>query len=374
MVSRLSEHSKIWSYGSAPTSTFLNFNKSKTNQNQKQKQPKMSRIATIFAALFSLAAASDSRADYESKFYAWMAQHNVKPVTGEAFVHFLENFISNDKIIEAHNAGNSTFTLGHNQFSHMNIQEWQEFVGRGLVNKPIIEVNEIHEAPVDLSAVPTSVDWVVSGAVTGVKDQGQCGSCWSFSASGALEGAGYVTNKKLTSLSEQNFVDCDTTDAACNGGLMENAFAWAVKNKGVCSEADYPYTSGKTLKAGSCKTSCTKVSTAVPKSYTQVTKNSDSALMSAIAQQPVAIAIEADTTAFQLYKSGVFTASCGVRTDHGVLAVGYGTDSASKLDFYKVKNSWATTWGESGYIRLVRGISQRGGQCGILTDASYPKV
>jgi len=238
----------------------------------------------------------------------------------------------------------------------------------------------IHEAPADVSTLATSVDWVTSGAVTGVKDQGQCGSCWSFSTTGAIEGAAKLkAGGTLTSLSEQNFVDCDNrqnggTDMGCNGGLMDSAFTWAKKNGGVCTEAAYPYTSGTTKKAGTCNTKCSKVAASAPKSYTDVAKNSDSAMMSALNKGPVAIAIEADQTAFQLYKSGVFSAACGANLDHGVLAVGYGNMNGA--DHYRVKNSWGTSWGDKGYIYFARGGSMpKEGQCGILSGPpSYPNM
>jgi C1A family cysteine protease len=170
-------------------------------------------------------------------------------------------------------------------------------------------------------------------------------------------------------------VDCDTrknggSDLGCNGGLMDSAFSWAKKNGGLCTEAAYPYTSGTTKKAGTCSDSkCTKYSS--PTGYVDVTKNSESALASALNNGPVSVAIEADQTAFQLYKSGVFTGTCGTNLDHGVLAVGYGTEGSN--DYYKVKNSWGTSWGEAGYIRIQKGSSQKGGQCGILMGPpSYP--
>jgi len=269
--------------------------------------------------------------------------------------------------------------LGHNQFSHLSVEEYREYVKLGL-NKPaeLAAPDAIHEAPADVSANPATVDWVAAGAVTGVKDQGQCGSCWSFSATGAMEGAYKVAKGSLPSLSEQNFVDCDNrsnggSDLGCNGGLMDSAFSWAKKNGGICTEAAYPYTSGTTKKSGTCSQSC-KQSAYAPTGYTDVTKNSDSAMMSALAKQPVAIAIEADQSAFQLYKSGVFTGTCGANLDHGVLAVGYGTDSKDG-DYYLVKNSWGTTWGDKGYIKLGRGASYNGGkgQCGMLSGPpSYP--
>jgi len=271
------------------------------------------------------------------------------------------------------------YKLGHNKFSHLSLDEWKVAVRLGLDRANSTAADHIHEAPADMSAVPTSIDWSANGAVTGVKDQGQCGSCWSFSTTGALEGAYKIKYNSLVSFSEQHFVDCDTLknggrDHGCNGGLMDNAFAWAKSNGGVCTEAAYPYVSGTTKTAGTCAESkCTKNANVAPKSFTDVTKNSDAALVSALAQQPVSIAIEADQPAFQLYKSGVFTAPCGTNLDHGVLAVGYGT--LNGVDYYKVKNSWGTTWGQDGYILLERNSKQVGGQCGILMGPpSYPNL
>jgi len=320
------------------------------------------------------------RAYYEEKFFNWLAEHKLTPQSGEHFVKMLENFANNDDIIEHTNNLKLSYTLGHNQFSAMTLEEWKQYVKLGL-DKPSTDSQpaSIHAAPADLSTLPTSVDWVTSGYVTGVKDQGSCGSCWSFSATGSLEGAYKKKYGTLKSFSEQNFVDCDTLsnggrDHGCNGGLMDNAFSWAKKNGGVCSEADYAYYSGTTKSAGTCvQSKCTIDALVAPSSYTDVTTNSDAALMSAIAQQPVSVAIEADQTAFQLYKSGVFTASCGTNLDHGVLAVGYGT--LNGVDYYKVKNSWGVTWGMDGYILLQRGVTQKQGQCGILSGPpSYPNL
>jgi len=328
----------------------------------------------------SMAGNLRDRAYYEEKFFNWLKEHKVAVEHGEHFVRMLQNFANNDDIIETHNSGNHTYKLGHNQFSHMSLDEWRSFVRLGLSRpEPLEGPARIHEAPVDVSALPASVDWTSAGAVTPVKDQGQCGSCWSFSTTGALEGAYYNKYKTLKSFSEQNLVDCDTLsnggrDHGCNGGLMDNAFSWVKKNGGLAYESDYVYVSGTTKTAGTCQQSKYYKDTKVtPASYTDVTKNSDSALMSALAQQPVSVAIEADQTAFQLYKSGVFTAACGTNLDHGVLAVGYGTMDGQ--DYYKVKNSWGASWGADGYIYLARGVSQKEGQCGILSGPpSYPNL
>jgi C1A family cysteine protease len=223
----------------------------------------------------------------------------------------------------------------------------------------------------NVSALPLSVDWTTKGAVTPVKDQGQCGSCWSFSATGALEGAWFVSKRVLANLSEQQLVDCSTAQGnqGCNGGLMDYAFQYVIDNKGLTTEAAYPYTA---TGPNTCKTGLPLVVTA--KGFTDVPTNSQVALMTAVVKQPVAVAIEADQDSFQFYSSGVLTKACGTNLDHGVLLVGYG--SQSNLDYYKVKNSWGTSWGESGYVLLGRGPSYNGnqGQCGIQMDPSYPVV
>jgi len=339
----------------------------------------MSFRAAVLSTLAAVALAGNlhDRSYYQAKFYDWLAEHKVAIENGEQFVHFLQNFANNEDLISAHNSKpNETYTLGHNQFSHLSLDEWRAYVGLGLKKPEELEPPAyIHEAPADVSTLATSIDWVSSGAVTGVKDQGQCGSCWSFSATGAMEGRYKVKKGSLTSLSEQNLVDCDNrqnggSDLGCNGGLMDSAFSWAKKNGGICTEAAYPYTSGTTKKAGTCNQSkCSKYS--APTGYVDVAKNSESALTAALNDGPVSVAIEADQSAFQLYKSGVFTGTCGTNLDHGVLAVGYGTDGGK--DYYKVKNSWGTGWGEGGYIRIQRNSSQKGGQCGILMGPpSYP--
>jgi KDEL-tailed cysteine endopeptidase len=171
----------------------------------------------------------------------------------------------------------------------------------------------------------------------------------------------------LPSLSEQQLVDCSGPEGnqGCNGGLMDQAFQYIIDNKGITSEAAYPYTA----QDGTCKKNVTPVATIT--GFTDVPASSEAALETAIVQQPVSVAVEADQDCFQFYSGGVMTASCGTNLDHGVLAVGYGTDSGS--DYYKVKNSWGASWGEKGYIRLGRGSKfNPSGQCGIQLMASYP--
>merc|ERR1711937_204796 len=209
-----------------------------------------------------------------------------------------------------------------------------------------------------------SVDWTTQGAVTPVKDQGQCGSCWAFSTTGGMEGAWQIGSGSLKSLSEQQFVDCDKSSMGCNGGNMNTAIAWA-EGQNVATEASYPYKAVD----GSCKSSFT---TAIPKGgitgYKSVgsifSRASVSDLQSALNSNPVSIAIEADQSAFQHYSGGILSSGCGTNLDHGVLAVGYDSD------YWLVKNSWGTSWGDAGYLK----ISNVGNPCGVLNQPVYPTV
>ncbi|CAN7009941.1 unnamed protein product [Brassica oleracea var. botrytis] len=213
-------------------------------------------------------------------------------------------------------------------------------------------------------ALPESVDWRKEGAVTEVKDQGSCGSCWGFSAIGAVEGVNKIVTGDLISLSEQELVDCDIPyNEGCNGGLMDYAFKFIINNGGVDTEEDYPY------KGVDGRCDQTRVIVTID-SYEDVHANSEESLKKALSHQPISVAIEAGGRAFQLYDSGIFDGICGTNLDHGVLAVGYGTENGK--DYWIVKNSWGSSWGESGYIWMERNIATSAGKCGIAVEPSYP--
>jgi len=288
-----------------------------------------------------------------------------KSYTPEEFFYKFGVFKTNYDFVQAHNAGNNTWEVELNKFADLTSGEFKILYAgykpelRREARNPVKTLGELR-----IGAYPSgSLDWTSKGAVTGVKDQGQCGSCWAFSTTGSMEGVIQLHKGHLTSLSEQQLVDCAGSygNVGCNGGLMDNAFKYAEKN-GLCTETAYPYTA----KDGTCKaTSCTASADSKVASYKDVA-HTEAALGAAVDLNPVSVAIEADQSGFQLYKSGVFCGTCGTALDHGVLAVGYGDEGTTP--YWKVKNSWGASWGEAGYIRMCRGSDK----CGIANEPSYP--
>jgi len=284
--------------------------------------------------------------------------------------HKFTIFKDNVDFINHHNkylADELGYTVGINQFADLTNAEFKRmYTGLNALSKPKFVVEHLDE-----SETVNSIDWSAKGAVTPVKNQGQCGSCWAFSTTGSLEGGNFIKSGKLVSLSEQELVSCAGSfgNQGCNGGLMDDGFKFVEKN-GLDKEATYGY-GGKT---GKCDQSKVKIADGIKpgavKSFKDVKPNSETQLAAAVTKAPVSVAIEADQSGFQFYKSGVFSGNCGTNLDHGVLAVGFG--SVGGKAYWKVKNSWGSTWGDSGYILLAKDVKSKSGQCGIAKQPSYP--
>ncbi len=316
-----------------------------------------------------LAASADSSVtnlNMKIVFENWLLKHNKNYDTDLEYRYRYSVFSENYNEIQYRNSLGRTVTLGLNKFADLTNNEFRGSYMNGHINLNSRKLRTVNLPHNDL---PAEVDWTTKGAVTPVKNQGQCGSCWAFSTTGSVEGAWFLKTGELVSLSEQQLVDCSSAEGnqGCNGGLMDNAFQYIIKNGGICSEANYTYTGAQ----GNC-VDCDPV--AKISSFVNVQPNNTEALMAAVAQQPVSVAVEADGLDWQFYFGGVVTDGCGTNLDHGVLVVGYGTDSSAG-GFWKVKNSWGGAWGEQGYIRIGRG-SQFGaaGECGIQLVPSYPVV
>lgn len=320
------------------------------------------------------------------EFFAWAKEHAKTYENDDETMLRLEIWKKNNDFIESHNKQQPppSYTLGHNHFSDLTLDEYQEYnklgsysPGRMTPFRPRTYESELTASKLRksrrLQDVPDSVDWVEKGAIVPVKNQGMCGSCWAFSAIVAIEGAHYLDTGNLTSLSEQELVDCDKLDMGCGGGLMDNAFLFDENSTGICSEEDYPYAMHKRWLRGcaSEKGECTPVEHTRVQTFIDV-ENTVDALVEAIYKQPVSVAIEADTQTFQFYSSGVFDdPGCGEALDHGVAAVGYGTLDGK--DYFKVRNSWGPSWGDEGYILMSRSTEYHvNGTCGILSFPSMP--
>jgi len=320
-----------------------------------------------FAFLFVLAAAV-YEPEYQDAFVSWMQKYNKAYLPDEMFARF-DIFKQHYDDVLKHNAGNYTWKIDLNQFSDLTLEEFRatylryDALPRTGGNRITLEaLRALNKGP---SAYPSgAVDWTTKGVVTGVKDQGQCGSCWTFGTTGGLEGAIAIKKGHLTSLSEQQLVDCGAPygGAGCNGGSNDIGYNYAQKN-GLCTEQAYPYTA----KDGTCKSSsCTMSADTKIAGYTHV-PHGDNGLGAGVDITPISIGIDADY--WGSYSSGVFCGSCGTTRDHAMLVVGYGTDPSGG-PYWKVKNSWGTGWGENGYIRLCR-VTQSD-ECGVSDDGTYP--
>jgi len=328
-------------------------------------------LLLVLAFVAAISASSPSflftEEEYATTFENWVQEHNKVYDENELLYRF-RIFRENMDFVKKHNSEDHGFTVALNKFADLSNSEFLERY-TGLRGPLIHDTDADHQFEwIQPQAYPASVDWRSKGAVTGVKDQGQCGSCWSFSTTGSVEGA-WALNYSLVSLSEQNLMDCSYNygNRACNGGWMDNAFKYIIANKGIDTEASYPYEMKSTY---NCRYSATNKGASI-RSYQDVTSGSESALQNAVVYRgPVSVAIDASHNSFQLYSGGVYyePACSSTQLDHGVLTVGYGTSTS---DYWLVKNSWGTGWGVQGYIYMSR---NKNNNCGIATAASFPIV
>jgi len=289
----------------------------------------------------------------------------------------LKIFMENKARVEKHNRlasmGKHSYELKMNHFGDLLNHEFRAIMnGYKMRSKnqtrPFQAATFIRNAHIE--ALPDNVDWRTLGAVTPVKDQGQCGSCWAFSTTGALEAMHFRKTGKLVSLSEQNLVDCsqDYGNQGCNGGLMDNAFQYIKENGGIDTERSYPYEGEDDV----CRYD-QKWKGAIDVGFVDVEMGNEIELQHAIASQgPCSIAIDASHLSFQFYSSGIYREpQCDPGAlDHGVLLVGYGVEEDGSK-YWLIKNSWSEFWGDNGYMKMAR---EEDNMCGVATQASYPLV
>jgi len=314
------------------------------------------------------------------EFAAYLKDYN-KVYSSTELPLRLSTFSDSLAFIATHNAraaaGLESFTVGINQFADWTDAEYQAYLTASSKNRPALlsSLSDKWEAaPVRaLSDLPAEMDWRTEGLVTAVKDQGQCGSCWTFSATGSMEGAWAVKygRKAIVTLSEQEYVDCLQAGQGCGGGWPRWVFQYVIDN-GANTEGQYPY---QGIDGPKCLYNRSSATVHL-KSYVNLTKGDEGALTTAAATMPgVSVCIDASQPSFRLYATGVYKEKACLQDedhlDHAVLVVGYGHDEASGMDYYLVKNSWGPKWGDNGYLKMFRDTTGNSNNCGIATVAAY---
>lgn len=311
----------------------------------------------------------------------WMAKFGRAYTDADEKARRQEVFAANARLVDAVNrVGNRTYTLGLNQFSDLTDDEFVE-THLGYRHQLRPQEKSTPAAAVDVSkgaalkdaqlqSIPDSVDWRAQGAVTGIKNQGSCGSCWAFSAVAATEGLVKIATGNLISMSEQQVLDCTGGVSSCNGGDINAALRYVAASGGLQPEAAYAYIGQQ----GACRSGSATPNSAASVGAPRWARlyGDEGTLQGLAASQPVAVAVEATDPDFRHYRSGVYTgsSSCGQNLNHAVTVVGYGADGGGQ-EYWVVKNQWGTWWGEGGYMRIVRGS---GANCGIATYAYYPTM
>jgi len=306
----------------------------------------------------------DLQDEPRSLWNQYMTEHRLSFGDEEVAEARFETFQDNLGVIRELNLRSNHATFGITKFTHLSQDEFKkQYLTLRTTDRSEGPVAELYSQNV-INALPDTFDWRDKKAVTDVKDQGQCGSCWAFSATGNMEGQWFLAGHTLTSLSEQNLVDCDhecldpnDCDAGCEGGLQPNAYNYVIKNGGIDTEDSYPYTAEDDTCAFKANSVGAKIS-----NWTFISKDEDQAQAYLVEHGPLAVAV--DATIWQFYITGVITVGCGTSLDHGVLIVGYGNETdiwGQQITYWTIKNSWGADWGYSGYVYIEKGT----GCCGV---------
>ncbi|XP_028782606.1 ervatamin-B-like [Neltuma alba] len=321
---------------------------------------------------------SEGEEEYET-FQQWMKQHARMYPNSEESESRYQIFRMNLKHIKETNAKRSNssgggYRLGLNKFADMSPEEFKRVYLRQLpaptTTNPATTASRSGYVKQDSCTPPASVDWRQKGAVTPVKDQQRCGSCWAFGSIGAIESIHAIQTGELVSLSEQELVDCDSVSHGCSGGSPKSAFEWVIRNGGISKEEEYPYVA----RDDSCKANTQNEDSGVKiTNYAQVDQ-SEEALLCAVAQQPITVSLDASN--LQFYDNGIYAGQYCSRdsnyVNHAVLIVGYGSKDGN--DYWIVKNSWGENWGINGYFHVKRNTDFPNGVCAINTMAFYPTI
>ncbi|CAN1824147.1 Probable cysteine protease RD21B [Linum perenne] len=327
----------------------------------------------LLLLLFSHLLSSSASSDISVLFDTWCKEHGKSYRSAEERSYRLQVFRDNYEFVKKHNEIGNNITLYSLDLNALADLTHNEFKASRLGLSAAFKSYRRRFVSLVGDAPPT-VDWRQQGAVTNVKDQGSCGACWSFSATGAIEGINKIVTGSLISLSEQELIDCDRTyDSGCEGGLMDYAFQFIIDNKGIDTEEDYPYL-GKDKSCNKQKVWFElqeKRRVVTIDDYVDVPSGNEAELQKAVAKQPVSVGVCGSDRGFQLYSKGIFNGPCSTSLDHAILIVGYGSENG--VDYWIAKNSWGTRWGMNGYIHMARNTGSSQGVCGINMLASYPE-